>query len=122
MGYDTWIWHGGAPSPTEKRILDRYYRKRWVPVIGGTTVGTRAIGAAIMAGIRRIDVYGLDSCLLDGEHHAYSQPENDETIVCRVRVGRKIFRCHPWMIVQADEFLQMAGLIPDSVRLGVHGS
>lgn len=120
-GHDVHIWHAGASSRTEKKILDGYYNGRWVTVLGGTSVGTRAIGAAVMAGIRQIDVYGLDCCLLNKAHHAYSQPENDMEIVSKVRVGRRIFRCHGWMIKQADEVLQMAEFLPEGLKLRING-
>jgi hypothetical protein len=48
-------------------------------------------------------VFGWDSCLRDGAHHAYAQPENDGAPVVEIEVGGRTFKCHPWMVVQANE-------------------
>lgn len=122
-GYDVHIFHCGASSPTEKRILDRRYLKRWMPVIGGTSVGTRALGLACMLGIRTVDVYGFDCCYRKGQHHAYEQPENDYRPegTWRVRIGRRTFRADPWMVKQADEFYQMSQVLPDDLKLTIKG-
>lgn len=121
-GYDVHLWHGGAPSNVEKRTLDRFYMKRWQVVYGGTSVGLRAIMLAYMIGMRHLDVYGLDGCLdRKGRHHAYPQAQNDHRVVYVVRVGRRKFRMHGWMLKQFDEWLQFAPTIPDDYRLTIHG-
>jgi hypothetical protein len=56
-----------------------------------------------MLGFRKIEVFGWDSCLRDDQHHAYEQKENDHTYVMEIRVGDRTFKCHPWMVVQANE-------------------
>lgn len=120
-GYKVTIWHAGAPSKTEKRILDDHYAFRWGPVMGGTSVGLRAIGLGVMLGYRQITIYGLDSCFRGGEHHAYPQQEDDVRHAFRVKLGRKTFHCSPWMMTQADEFIRMAGMLPDGLKLSVEG-
>lgn len=121
-GYDVHIWHCGAMSKTERGILNRRYMKRWGAVPGGTSIGTRAIGLAHLIGIRKLEVYGLDSCYRKGEHHAYAQAENDyRDGTWTVQIGRRKFVCDPWMVKQADEFCQMAQCLPDDMRLNVCG-
>jgi hypothetical protein len=86
-GFKTTIWHAGAPSKREQQILDDYYLYRWTPVMGGTSVGLRALGLGVMLGYRQIEVYGLDSCFRGEAHHAYPQAEDDVGHVFRVRLG-----------------------------------
>jgi len=120
-GYDVQIWHGGAPSEIEREILDGYYLGRWTPVPGGTSVGPRAIALAYMLGVRHLDVYGLDGCIIGGEHHAYEQPQNDFNHAYSVKVGRRRFVMHGWMLKQFDEWLQFAGQVPDDYKLTIKG-
>jgi hypothetical protein len=122
VGHDVWVWHTGAQSKIEQRILDDAYMGRWHAVLGGTSIGTRAIGLAYMLGIRRLDVYGLDSCFKKGAHHAYAQVENDyQAEPWTVKIGRRRFQCEPWMLKQADEFCQMASVLPDDLKMVVKG-
>lgn len=121
-GYDVHIWHAGASSDVEKNILDRYYMKRWGTVTGGTSVGTRAIGLAHLVGIRELEVYGFDCCYKKKQHHAYDQPENDYSNgPWKVRVGRRIFHCDPWMLKQVDELCQWAEVLPNDYKLTFKG-
>lgn len=122
-GHDVHIWHGGAPSSVEKRILDSFYGKRWFDVWGGSSVGPRAIILSYILGIRELEVFGLDSCLMGKKrHHAYSQPENDFGVEYIVKVHRKKFRMHGWMLKQFDEWLQLAPRLPDELRLTLKGN
>lgn len=121
-GYDVHIWFGvhRTQKVPDRQILDRYYRGRWQNVFGGSTIGTRAFGLLYLLGIRTLRVYGMDSCLVKNEHHAYDQPENDDRLV-DIRVGRRRFKSHTWMVAQIDEFLEMAPHIPDDLRFGIEG-
>jgi hypothetical protein len=119
-GYDVWLWHGVAGEP-DRKIIDRYYRGRWAPISGGSTVGTRCLYLLHVLGFRNIAVYGLDSCIKHDKHHAFSQPENDEELVHTIRVGKRKFLAHRWMSVQADELLQMLPVMPDDLNLDFRG-
>lgn len=114
-GFKVTIWHGVGAE--EKPVLDRFYNKRYCPVTGGTTVGSRAINLLYMLGFRKIAVYGMDCCISKNGHHAYAQPENDQEICYELRVGRRRFWSHPWMTVQADEMLQMLPILPNDLDL-----
>jgi uncharacterized Rossmann fold enzyme len=119
---DVHIWHGGAPSKTEKRILNAYYQKRWLSIFGGSSVGPRAIFIAYLLGIRHLDVYGLDGCLIGRRHHPYAQSQNDFETQYVVQVSRRRFRMHGWMLKQLDEWLQLGSLIPNDLKLTLHGN
>jgi len=68
------------------------------------TLGS-AGGLVVLAilGFRNIEIFGWDSCLRDGQHHAYEQAENDRDHVVDIAIGGRAFKCHPWMVVQANE-------------------
>jgi hypothetical protein len=114
-----WLFHGAAAP--EKKILDRHYLKRWINVPGGGCIGTRGIGLLYTLGVRTIRIYGMDGCLVKGEHHAYKQGENDSEAIRTVKVGRRRFQTHAWMLSQADDFIQMAAILPEDLQLSIEG-
>jgi 2-polyprenyl-3-methyl-5-hydroxy-6-metoxy-1,4-benzoquinol methylase len=106
-----------------KDLLDAHYGGTWHAVPGGSTVLLRAIPLFRMLGFRRFHLYGADSCLMGDEHHAYAQREKDGAHVLPVvtNPGGRIFYCHPWMISQAQEWLDLIRLYGDVVELAVYG-
>jgi 2-polyprenyl-3-methyl-5-hydroxy-6-metoxy-1,4-benzoquinol methylase len=118
------LWHAVVSNDLGD-ILDEEYSKDdrvWYPVPGGSTAMLRAFPLFLMLGFNEFEVYGFDSCLGYGDvHHAYSQPENDGQSVVKVTCGNRVFRCHPWMVSQAQEFCDEVRLLGDEVRLVVHG-
>ena len=114
----TYIWHTSAEEIQD--ILTANYPMCY-PVPGGSTVLLRAIPLFRMLGFKRFHIFGCDSCLEDGAHHAYEQKENDEQAVIPVRVGGKIFYCNPWMVSQAREFIDLVGCMGDVMELNIHG-
>lgn len=116
----TWLWH----SANSDLVKDELEGRSWHPVSGGTTVITRAIVLLAMLGFRKVEIFGLDSCLRDTAHHAYDQPENDSNLVLDVKVGDRTFKCHGWMVLQAEDFQNIIryvlGVIPDFEMI-VHG-
>lgn len=113
----TYIWHTG--TSLIKDLLDEQY-KTWWPVPGGSTVLLRAIPLFRMLGFKRFHIIGCDSCVEDGAHHAYEQKENDGQMVVPVNVGGKIFHCNPWMISQAQEFIDLIRMMGDEIELEVY--
>lgn len=116
---DVTIWHAGRGI--RKPILDKYYNQRWMLSVGGSTVGTHAISILHTLGFRKIAIYGMDSCLRKGAHHAFSQPENNSKSIWKVRAGRRTFWTHAWMIQQVDDLIQMLPMIPDDLDLDFRG-
>ncbi len=126
---NVWVFHGACEDDAPERLaLDAYYLKQWIPVAGGTTVATRALAVLRILGYLRFDLFGIDSCWMDGRHHAFSQPENDRDrnlffVVSHVddptRVRR--FECSPWHVKQAEDFLQFIRVNGDHFLLNVHG-
>ena len=114
----TYIWHTSAEEIRD--ILMDQYEKSY-PIPGGSTVLLRAIPLFRMLGFKRFHVFGCDSCLENGFHHAYSQPENDEQPIISVRVGDKEFFCNAWMISQAKEFIDLVTCMGDVMELEIYG-
>ena len=119
----TWLWHPAA-SEVAKYILDEDDGKSHYAVIGGTTVATCSLSLLMLLGFRKIEVFGLDSCLREDKHHAYSQPENDSSTVLDIKVGNRWFKCHGWMVIQANDVQKLIKHVfskIDNFELAVHG-
>jgi hypothetical protein len=129
----TWLWHTG--SPLIKDILDEHYDGIWWPIPGGSTVLFRAIPLLRLLGYTRFHLFGCDSCLRDGTHHAYGQPENDASPILPVTLdldgypvavteaaeAGRIFYCHPSHLRQATEMTQLVRVLGDDIELAIYG-
>lgn len=109
-------------------VLDRYYLKHWQGVPGGTTVGTRAIGLMRMLGFLRFDMFGFDSCWMDGQHHAYAQEQNaqEAKYTLTIQAGddsteARTFSVAPWHLKQLDDLLLFIRSSGNSFMLNIHG-
>ena len=122
------IWHACSAGDPELEMISKYYFKRVVPVTMGTTVAIRAISLLRMLGFRSFDIFGLDSCWTDTEHHAYEQKENDRDGRIEVwlrpedhpELNRK-FICAPWMVKQAYDIQELIREKGNEFRLNVRG-
>ena len=111
-GHKVAIYHCETGSG-EKEVLDKYYfspaspghGSRWAFVEGGSTVTLRAISLLRILGFCKLDIFGFDSCLVDGEHHSYEQKENAIAPMETVVVDGREFTCHSWMAEQAVDFM-----------------
>jgi hypothetical protein len=122
-GHDVHIWTGASQNSKsrEATIYRRYFNGRWQGVMGGCTIGTRAIGLLYLIGVRHLRIYGMDGCLVRKAHHAYSQPENNAGQTYTIKIGRRQFKAHTWMVAQMDDFLMMAPHIPDDLEFSIEG-
>jgi hypothetical protein len=130
-GYqNVWIFHAvnEAEGPF-KDLLDDYYHGNWYGVGGGITVVTRAISLLRSIGCLRFDLFGVDCCFLDGEHHAYPQEENERDKAYTFKVSpvghpelEQKFECAPWHAKQFECFLQMIRVNGHHYQLNVHGN
>jgi SAM-dependent methyltransferase len=116
----TYLWHVMGDL-TESSAVKDSYPQCW-PVPGGSTVLLRAIPLLRQLGYHRFHLFGMDSCLTDGAHHAYAQVENDDRAVIPIMVtGGRTFYCHPWMAAQAREWITMIQKIGDVIDVIVYG-
>jgi SAM-dependent methyltransferase len=114
----TYIWHTN-PEVIKDLVSDQYEAAYFIP--GGSCILLRAVPLMRMLGYKKFHLFGCDSCLIDDKHHAYSQAENDGGRVMPVIVEGRTFLCHPWMISQAEEFMEMVRTMGDEVDLAVYG-
>jgi hypothetical protein len=98
--------------PTRTFIWDRD------SLVGGSTVMLCAPPLLQKLGAKEFHFFGFDSCLLDEAHHAYRQPENDSMDILEVPIQERMFRVHPWMLQQAEEFLELS---PQWGQISVYG-
>lgn len=106
------LWHSNAPGVASLLMAER---DRPVHLIGGgSTVGLSAMVIASIEGYRKIHLYGFDSSVADGVHHAYDQPANDRDMIVDVLAGDRKFRATPWMVQQAEEFVPLAASLAEA--------
>lgn len=115
------LWHVNSPGMTE--LLGDEKARPVALIGGGTTVGMNALALAFCRGYRKIHLYGFDSCYRNGEHHAYPQALNDAERCNEVLYAEKTYSCAPWMVGQAQEFMELAPAYEaDDCIITVHGS
>jgi hypothetical protein len=96
-----------------------------VTIGGGCTVGTRAIVMAKAFGFQNMHLFGYDSCLFDGQSHAFpfSDPEKERiNNVLDIYVGPDKFTVADYMLAQLMDFKTLLAKIGDSVRFTVYGN
>ena len=74
----------------------------------GTTVAMKAMLIAELQGAGALHLIGMDSCYQADEHHAYRQDLNNGELLMDLIYGDRTFRCAPWMIGQAQDFIDYA--------------
>lgn len=114
----TFLWHTTMEAARE---LVGEKRKVWYGVPGGSSVVLRSLPLLLMLGYHKFHIFGFDSCLRDGAHHAYAQAENDGQMVLPVTCGERVFFCNPWMASQAAEFQTLMKIIGSEVDIEVYG-
>ena len=97
-------WHPHSQSVLEEVKSDP---RGMICVSGGSTIGLNAVSLAYILGHRKFDLFGFDSCYSESDHHAYAQTLNDGDLVLDAIVDGKAFRCAPWMVQQAEQFLPL---------------
>lgn len=127
-GRETLIWHACSAGDVEVEMLKEYYFDHVTPVTLGTTIGIRAISLIRMLGFQSMEVFGLDSCWLDKEHHAYEQLENQEQRIPiwlrpEGRDDKAIrFQCAPWHMKQFEDFIELIKERGELFQLNLHGN
>lgn len=117
----TWLWHSGVSQAAEAAARRHCEGGHFFTIPGGSTVVLRAIPLIRMLGFWRLHIFGFDSCIAAGRHHAYPQAENDHEHVIPVVVGGRAFECTPWMLHQANEFMGLVPMLGDEMELAVYG-
>jgi len=113
-----WLWH--SMSEVTDKTIRKYYSAPF-PIPGGSTVFLRTVVLLRQLGFHKFHVFGCDSCLTNGEHHAFSQPENDGQIVIPMIIAGRVFYCHPWMASQAREFITLIQRLGETFDMVLYG-
>ena len=120
-GYDVTVIHM-LTDGMEEYLTALDTRKPTHLLGGGTTVGMKAMLVAHETGYRKIHLYGMDSSYAADEHHAYEQKLNDGARLLDVVCGDRKFKCAPWMVTQANDFIALSEyLIRDDTIITVNG-
>jgi hypothetical protein len=122
-GYHVSVWHCFSKEHPE------VWEKGDTLMLGGSTVGTRAIYLALSLGFRDLHLFGFDSCIReeDGKHHAYSFKTKEEDIGELRRIyledtSSKGYLCAGYMIAQIAEMVHIFKTFTDTVSFSVHGT
>lgn len=123
------IWHSLGDETPMAAELDHYYGAgHWLGVTGGTTVASRALSLLRSSGYVRFDLFGVDCCWLNNQHHAFDQVENagDRKVTISIQADRPgapaaVFECAPWHVQQLEDFLQLIRVNGAHFLLNVHG-
>ena len=104
--YDVTLFHCQSEGVEE---LLRAEKERPVHLLGaGTTVAMKAMLLAELSGYRALHLFGIDSCYFGDEHHVYPQAWNNNETIMDVVYGERAFKCAPWMVGQAQDFIEYA--------------
>lgn len=105
----------------EHEVVERELgRVPWI--VGGCTVGLRAIHLMRVLGFQKMHIFGMDSCRTqDKQHHAYPQKENDFPYLEEVTFAGRTFVCDYWMLEQFNGFVRLAKTLGDLFELQIHG-
>ncbi len=118
-GNDIYIWHAVNNDSDFQEITDHY--EMWVPVQSGATIALRALRLFSILGYSRFEMFGFDSCKIDGKHHAYEQPDADSQPSFKLSVNDRVFDVSPWMINQFMEFMEIIRREGAEWEMKVHG-
>ena len=101
-GYPVVLWHGW--HPVTARIVKEFEQDA-ILVMGGYATGERTVQLAGVFGYRKVNLYGLDLCLKDFQHHAGRQKfgSGDECAPEMREINGKRFWTVGWMRGIADE-------------------
>lgn len=114
-----YIWHA-INNEEEFEDVHEHYEK-WVPIQGGPTIMLRGLRLFSVLGYSRFDIFGFDSCVVDGSHHAYDQCAADEETTTKIGCNGKDFDVRAVDIQQAFEFMKMVKVFGQNWQMRVHG-
>ena len=117
---DTFIIHC-TQDASQVKILDEFYQGNFLLVTGGSTVMLRTIWLMRMLGYEFMEVFGFDSCYMNGEHHAYKQELNQDEETQKIHCAQREFQCAHWQVSQAEDFMSFIKAHGHKFFLNVHG-
>jgi hypothetical protein len=136
--FPVFLWHAGQDfdegAEPNGYLREKWPRRPWFVVPGGTTVGLRAMQLGHTMGADHFHLFGLDSSRAAGKMHAYEKPEAPDAesgmLALKFRGKKYLFDTNAHMARQQmdfDKFIEdlpknrIAGLLRESFTLTVHG-
>lgn len=119
LGRKIYIWHAVNDDSEFEIIHDNY--EKWIPIQGGPTIMLRAMRLFDVLGYHKFDVFGFDSCLMEGEHHAYDQENADGDKAIKVGLNGRDFDVTGQFMSQAMEFMKIVKVFGQNWKMRVHG-
>lgn len=113
------LWHAVNSDEELQAVMD--LGEPWVPVQAGSTITLRALRLFQILGYWRFHVFGMDSCMMGGRHHAYEQPAADHLRVADIGCNGRRFDVTGWQIHQVMEFMKFCRLFAQELEMSVHG-
>lgn len=122
-GCRNYIWDCLGPTEFNQEMFD-VGRVNAIP--GGCTVGTRAILCAIGMGFKKLNLYGMDSCLDGEKHHSYEfhNPELEnlgEITEIKIDHSDKTFQVAGYMMAQVFDFQEILKVYGNSLEINIIG-
>lgn len=107
------LWHSWTNQ-------EEAFYKGTLGVGGGSTSGLRALNIAYLLGFKKIKMYGMDSCNIEGVKRVGQGKLARIVKTIGVQVGERVFNCNMAMAAQAQDFQMLWDIMPD-IRLEVMG-
>jgi len=119
-GRKVYIWHAVNDADEFKVIHDQY--DKWIPIQGGPTIMLRALRLFSVLGYHKFEIFGFDSCMLEGKHHAYDQEAADGDKAVKIGCNGRDFDVTGQQVSQAMEFMNMVKVFGQNWKMLVHGN
>ena len=103
-GFDVALWHLHNGPETQDALFNEIEPDGWL-LVGGGSIGLRAISLLYSQGYRNFSIHGMDCSYLNGEHHASFHTGKNDSQVIKVRCGERWFEASLSMIDYARQFL-----------------
>lgn len=115
-----YLWHAINNSEELIAVMDSL-KVPWARIQGGSTITLRSLQLFKVLGYHRFEMFGMDSCWLGEEHHAYPQPAADHFKRAMIACNGRDFSVSGWMVNQAMEFLRFCKMYGAEMDMRVHG-
>lgn len=115
-GHDVSLWH--SYNGKESRIVFQIDRGQKM-IVGGGSVGLRAMSILYARGYRRFEIHGMDCSFGDGASHAAKHSGKPLTAV-PVKCGERWFESSAVFILYARFFHKQLSMMPDA-EIHLHG-
>lgn len=116
-GYDVTLWHSYNGEESKAGVLKADPGQRMI--IGGGSIGLRALSVLYCQGYRYFEIHGMDCCFKDGEHHAGTHLGTNHQ-AAPVKCGDRWFQANAVMLLYAKYFHKQMEMLPNAT-FTLHG-